>query len=265
MFLNGYEDFLDSPSMRKQDSKDAQSPSRLGLLGDILFYWSIQSPECFDSSSPNLPSLAYFPLKIIAAEWMKYIGIMYRAIKQFEYSTSVSSTRDEIRKRLDKLIELDKLNSDMRALQRWRRRSMATEEKIAAVIQMLEAHNLGHPSNSYLALTIADYEHILAKVRKFGQHLETMLPVVTSLVRIIDSRRSFDETANVSRLTVMALIFVPLAYISSLFSMSERLGPGGPLFWVYFIVAIPVTIAVILIAKPPYRVIRLVMRRVWYR
>ncbi|PVH90834.1 hypothetical protein DM02DRAFT_508286, partial [Periconia macrospinosa] len=69
-------------------------------------------------------------------------------------------------------------------------------------------------------------------VEDFGRRLETMLPVVTSLVQVIDSRRSFDETANVSRLTVMALAFVPLTYVSSLFSMSEKLGPGGSLFWV---------------------------------
>ncbi|KAF2691303.1 hypothetical protein K458DRAFT_455660 [Lentithecium fluviatile CBS 122367] len=251
MFLGGYEDFLDSFPSTQQDLKDFACPDRLDLQSDILLYWTKEIPESFDPSGPSLPSLAYYPLKMIAAEWIKYIGIMYRAVKQFEYSTSVTNIRDEI----------DKLNADMRALQRWRRRSMASEEKITAVIRMLEARGTGLPFSGDLASLIEDYQHILATVQKFGRHLETMLPVVTSLVQIVDSRRSIEETANISRLTVMALIFVPMAYVSSVFSMSERLGPGGPLFWLYFVVAIPITIVVILVAKPPLNMFRMAVRR----
>jgi hypothetical protein len=251
MFLGGYDDFLEPPPLIQQDSKDDQFPDHLGLQGDLLFYWSMQSPACFDPQSPSLLSLAHYPLRIIAAEWMKYVGIMYRAIKHFEYSIPVPSVRDE----------LDKLNTDMRALQRWRRRCMASEEKVTAVLRMLEAQDPRQTLSVNSASLIGDYEHILATIKKFGRHMESMLPVITSLVQIIDSRRSFDETANVSRLTIMALVFVPLAYVSSLFSMTERLGPGGSLFWVYFVVAIPVTIAVVLVAKPPLNILRFTTRR----
>lgn len=241
LLLGGYEDFLDSPPVGQEGAQGGRSLNRLGLLNDLRFYWCFQVPESFNPANPSLHALAYYPLRIVAAEWMKYAGIMYRAVKQFEYSTSVKDIRDE----------LEKLNSDMRALQRWRRGSMSSEHKIEAIIRMLKAERPGVPPSSDSASLIEDFEYILATVQKLGRHLESMLPVVTSLVQIIDSRRSFDETANVSRLTIMALIFVPLAYISSLFSMSEQLGPGGPYFWVYFVVAIPLTVAVVLVAKLP--------------
>lgn len=242
IFLGGYEDFLDSPSMSDLDGKEPVSPDRKGFFDDLILYWSVQSPESLDPANPTLPSLAYYPLKIVAAEWVKYGAIMFRAIKQFEYSTSITNVRDE----------LDKLNSDMRALQRWRRRSMASEHKVHSVIRMLNAH----PHSSDSSSLIEDYDAIFATITGLGRRLESMLPVVTSLVSIIDSRRAVDETANVSRLTIMALVFVPLAYVSSLFSMNEKLGPGGPLFWVYFVVALPVTITVVLVARPPLNIVK---------
>ena len=72
-----------------------------------------------------------------------------------------------------------------------------------------------------------------------------------SLVQVIDARHALAETANISRLTVLALIFVPLSYVSSLFSMNSQNMPGSPHFWVYFAVAVPVTLLVFLLARPP--------------
>ncbi|CAN9416270.1 unnamed protein product [Alternaria alternata] len=102
-------------------------------------------------------------------------------------------------------------------------------------------------------LVLEDFEVINKNIEDAGRRLENMLPVVTSLVQIIDARQSLAETANISRLTVLALIFVPLSYISSLFSMNTTNMPGSSHFWVYFAVAIPVTLIVVLIARPPTR------------
>jgi Mg2+ and Co2+ transporter CorA len=255
-FLGGYEDYLDSASILSEETQSSEYYNRNSTLDDMVFYWTTQHLQSFKVSNPSLNAISHYPLRIVAAEWIKYIAIMYRALKQYEYSTSVTNPRDE----------LEKLNSDMRALQRWRRRSMSSGYKITAVIRMLKANSTFLCSDGDSASLIEDFEYVFAMVEDFGRRLESMLPVVTSLVQIVDSRRSFDETANVSRLTVMALVFVPLAYVSSLFSMNEKLAPGGPRFWVYFVVAIPVTIAVILVAKPPFGMIRRTIRRVrWIR
>ena len=88
---------------------------------------------------------------------------------------------------------------------------------------------------------IEDYKHISTNINECGRRLESMLPVFTSLAQIMDSRRSFAETANISRLTILALTFVPLTFVSSLFSMNAINSPGGSYFWVYFVVAFLVT------------------------
>ena len=100
------------------------------------------------------------------------------------------------------------------------------------------------------ALVAHDYGHIAEDVNSFGGRLEAMGPVITSLIQTVDSRQSLAETANLSRLTYLALVFVPLTFVSSLFSMAGDTGPGRRAFWIYFAVAIPLLCLVFLIARP---------------
>ena len=47
-------------------------------------------------------------------------------------------------------------------------------------------------------------------------------------------------------LTILGITFIPLAYVASLFSMSDGYRPGGELFWVYFAVALPLVVLIII-------------------
>ncbi|KAI9690068.1 MAG: hypothetical protein M1820_010046 [Bogoriella megaspora] len=250
LFLGGYEDFED-PSALQQD--ETLKPYRLGLFDDLKYYWS-SSPPQFDSKNPSLMSLSYYPLRIVAAEWVKYIAVMQTSIKQYEYASK------DLPNFMD---ELNKLHSDLRALQSWRRRTMSSQQKIQAVLRLLREWDFSrYDENRDVIFSIReDYEYLSTNMDESGRRLENMLPVVTSLVQIVDSQRSFAETANISRLTVLALIFVPLSFISSLFSMNDVNRPGGPYFWVYFVVAIPVTLLVLAFASPQMRDIPGIYRR----
>ena len=141
---------------------------------------------------------------------------------------------------------LDKLDSDMKDLQTWRRRVMNSQQRIKALLIFLQKFDTNEAHYLW-----EDFQYISAMVAECGRLLETTIPLVTSYVQIIDSRRAFAEATNVTRLTTLALAFVPLSFISSLFGMKDVHAPGGGLFWVYFAVAVPVTLVVHLIARPP--------------
>ena len=231
------------------DRANEFEPFRHGLMEDLMYYWSTKLPECFDSKEPSLMSFSYYPLKIIAAEWVKYLALMHRSIKQYEYSN-----RNDAQNFLG---DLEKLNSDMRALQSWRRRSMSSQQKLQAVNRLLRYSATSYSHSEEYKLLVEDYDYLSLNMDEFGRRLERMLPVVTSLVQIVDSQRSFAETANISRLTILALVFVPLTFVASLFSMNPDTGPGGHYFWIYFVVALPVTLVVYLIARPPMKILSL--------
>jgi Mg2+ and Co2+ transporter CorA len=243
-FLGGREDFLDPPSFF-EESQSVPAPTSCGLFEDLLTCWTRETPEGFNPESPSLLSLAYYPLKIIAGEWMNYAAVMSFSIKRYEYTVEDLPIL---------FPELDKLNSDLRTLQSWRRRSIASRNKIASVARFLHSHRPKSPHTDELWTSLVDdYEHIDANIKEYSYRLENMLPIVTAVVQVVDTRRSFAETANVSRLTYLALVFVPLTFTTGLFSMNIDTAPGGKNFWAFFLVAIPVTVVVFLIARPPAR------------
>ena len=269
LFLGGYEDFLHPPNP-SETARAGSGPQRLSLLEDLLHYWRTEPPPSFEARDPGLLSLAYYPLRIVAAEWMNYITILDHSIKEYEYGTK--SPPDFLR-------EVERLNLNMAALQTWRRRILGSRQKLQAVVRYIatsSSSSSSSPSVSSEKLEESkehgpskkkrekeekevstsltqDYEHILSSLRDYSVLMENMLPVLTSFAQLVDSRRSYAETANISRLTILALIFVPLSFLASLFSMNPGYGPGGDQFWVYFVVAVPVTLAVFVAARPPTR------------
>ncbi|KAL3475766.1 hypothetical protein BJX99DRAFT_259023 [Aspergillus californicus] len=225
LFLNGYEDFL-TPSSVPLHTDSMFSPpqlSRASLLDDLQYYWEREIPEQFDPLSPTLFALSVYPLKIIAAEWNNYMAAMSYHIKRHEYAVEAANQA---------VTELDKLNVELRSLQAWRRRSLASQHKITSVkIFIQAAESSGNPVMEDATGLQEDYGYLAGTLDDLSRRLKNMLPVVTSLVQISDSRRSLTESANVNRLTSLAIIFAPLSFTTGLFSMDTMNGPGGTHFW----------------------------------
>ena len=106
------------------------------LLEDINFYWSSGQPHGFDVNGPTLVSLSYYPLKVVAAEWMIYLEVLYHSTNEYEYNSSAISAP---------MKKLAVLYTDLYALQKWARRNMAPSHKlrygIESAITMIEIKN----------------------------------------------------------------------------------------------------------------------------
>ncbi|KAL6240107.1 hypothetical protein BDW75DRAFT_235935 [Aspergillus navahoensis] len=255
-FLDGYEDFM--PPLYFKGAFWGPQLSRESLLEDIGYYWNREIPAHFNSTKPTLFALTYYPLRIIAAEWNIYMAAMSYHIKRHEYA---------VEKFIEPASELAKLYADLRILQVWRRRSLASQQKIATVEHFValntpsQSGDLDNEPHENVAILQEDYRYLASTLDDLSRRLKNMLPVVTSLVQISDSRRSLAESADVKRLTSLAIVFAPLSFTTGLFSMDDTNGPGGSHFWVFFVVAIPITLVVFLVAKPPKWLLRWVSKR----
>ncbi|KAL5003229.1 hypothetical protein BDV10DRAFT_191088 [Aspergillus recurvatus] len=260
LFLDGYEDFMPPSPIPLGFEGAFWGPqlSRRSLLEDIGYYWNREIPAHFKPTKPTLFALTYYPLRIIAAEWNNYMATMSYHIKRHEYA---------VEKFNEPISELDRLYADLRILQVWRRRSLASQQKIATIEHFVAlntpSQSAGLDNESLESATILqeDYRYLASTLDDLSRRLRNMLPVVTSLVQISDSRRSLAESADVNRLTSLAIVFAPLSFTTGLFSMDDTNGPGGSHFWVFFAVAIPITLVVFLVAKPPKWLLRWVAKR----
>ena len=195
-----------------------------------------------DASRGTLVCLSYYPLQIFAREWMMYLEVMFYSIKQHEYAPSPIPAA---------LKQVSLLNTHLIAFQAWARRSMATSFKIQDVINFLEFQkNQGYDEDRCNDL-IEDYQHIASRAESYSRQFEATRPIITSLIQIIDSQQSLKETANIARLTYLALVFLPLSYVSGLLSMNDHHVPAARVFGIYVMIAIPLCVIVFLLACPP--------------
>ncbi len=191
---------------------------------------------------------------MIAAEWMSYLELMSHSIKRYEYSPDCA---------LAAVGQIATLNADIYTLQQWARRSTATAGKIRYTIDFLTYRLTNDDDKEYGALITDDYKHIASNIDTYSRRLEALVSVATSLIQAIDSRRSLTETINISRLTYLALSFIPLTFVSGLFSMNDKIAPGGRLFGLYFAVSIPLCLLVFLIVHPPHSTLAVFAARFW--
>ncbi|KAJ4351924.1 uncharacterized protein N0V89_007268 [Didymosphaeria variabile] len=223
------------------------------MLDELVHYWTQEAPQIFTASKPGLRDISYYPLKIVAAEWVNYISVMGLSVREYELSTTLSG---------DLIAQLDKLNTNLRILQGWRRRVLSTQAKLRRTVRFIENHVDPKQPNEDWDVLVDDFEFIRTEVAEHGERLEAMVSVVTSTAALIEGRRSLTETENVTRLTILAVVFLPLSYIASLFSMSDDFRPGGQLFWVYFAAAVPMACVVGVIAKPPVSTAKRFLERI---
>lgn len=86
-----------------------------------------------------------------------------------------------------------------------------------------------------------DFIHISSQFHSLKMRIETVISSMTGIISII-------ETKRMKRLSDLGMLFIPLAVTSGIFSMSGNYAPGGPSFWVYWIVAIPLVLLVFIVA-----------------
>jgi Mg2+ and Co2+ transporter CorA len=193
----------------------------------LIEYYSDEQlrPEATDGSVLHL---VYYPLRVAIGEWMIYNQVMARYLSYYEYSLRSINT----------IVNGEK--GDLIDLQKWRHRAIQSRAKIEStkifVHYWLDQQN--NRSNIW-NLILTDLDSLSKQIEQYGQSLERIIPIVTSMVQLYDARRSVTESINVRRLTYVALIFVPLSWVATLFSMADDYGPGKPRFWVYFAVSLP--------------------------
>jgi Mg2+ and Co2+ transporter CorA len=100
-------------------------------------------------------------------------------------------------------------------------RCLQTLHKIRSVINFITIGNSFNSQDNHFTVIVEDYEHLAGLVNTYGRRLETMVPAVISLVQIAGTCRSLKEATNVTRLINLALLIVPLSFVTGLFSMND--------------------------------------------
>lgn len=94
-------------------------------------------------------------------------------------------------------------------------------------------------------LLIGDIKYLEGQITQHARSLEALKPIITALVQLVDSKRAISQAEDTRRLTYIAIVFLPMSLMTGVFSMSEPYGPGNGRFWIYWVVALPLTAVII--------------------
>ncbi|KAI1323766.1 hypothetical protein F5Y16DRAFT_424700 [Xylariaceae sp. FL0255] len=221
--FGGIDDYITACSSFTKHNETSTS-----LFDKLLGYWKTGDLIDINVRATAMKALSHYPLRIIAAEWVNYLGLMGLSLRQYDRPPSNKETSTQ---------ELDRINLALKSVSSWPRRMASSLTGLRKCIAFIKHHGQNErPSDIWAALQ-EDYEHLATSLIQCGNQLEGAASRVTAYLQLAENRRMFSEARSVSRLTVLALVFVPLSFVSGLFSMNENMLPGGPCFWLYCAVA----------------------------
>lgn len=247
----GYRNWEDTPSYKVD--KLPKPPPRDTFFNDLV-YWA-QKHESFVSRyatpSAHLPIITL--LHLICAEWLTMSEYIKTRISQIEWEISVPEHF---------LKPGTNINDALNKLHMWRRLVPLYREMIAETIQRVSEmewptdHIGAQPStildstkehNTPLGIFGDDFKKALGFMDDFQDRIDRLTSVVTAVISIEDSRHARDDNRNLARLTWLGTFFIPLSYISSLFSMQPDISQLGNTYKLYFAVAFPAAMGAVLL------------------
>jgi hypothetical protein len=251
-YQGGYIDFTDHDSQMKIK----KGPPRTSLLNDICFYLEHHGKWLFEQSgaaldNPDIPSL--FAKKIIGSHYLRMMDF-HQSIVSAPYL--VFSRQDDLAR-----FEADDIERYWNDVQAGERRSGEYCDEIEDVLIQL-----GIPferPNPSMCTGWADYrqdfQFVYTRMQAIRHRSEQVNAAMIGFATMVENRQTFlaqqiavqhaEQSLSASRsmkaLTLVGIIFIPLAFTSSLFSMTEHFAPGSKYFWVYLAVAIPLVLLVV--------------------
>ena len=214
-------------------------PPRTSTFDDIIYWTSSLSNKEISNIARDPRVLFKKTLLVVCAEWYTLIKYATTRLAQLEWE-----------------VENPKLQNDggleftIEKLHSWRRRFSLFRTLTSEVLEKIvkRKHFYLYTENQLGDLQ-RDYEIIVSDIEKLHVRADRIMAVVTATMSIEESKKAFEQNRSLARLTWLAVTFVPLSFITSMFSMQPDLSSLRQSYWIFFSVGIPVTALVLLVTK----------------
>ncbi|KAL8936621.1 MAG: hypothetical protein Q9216_004836 [Gyalolechia sp. 2 TL-2023] len=233
----GYNDPRPCPPM----ADAARQSSGRGSTFENIVHWLEQSTiEEIESIAHDPRALFQKPLCIVSSEWLTLVRYANTRLSQLEWEIEDPYLRHRHK---DLSSTLDKIHS-------WRRRFPIYKSLVSEALNKV-IRRQGFPGAIHNSLIVLekDFEIILSELGDLHERAERIISVVTAVMSIDESKKALQQDRGIARLTYLAVTFVPLSFVSSFFSMTEDITKLRQTFWVYFSVAVPVTLMALIVVR----------------
>ncbi|KAF1925366.1 uncharacterized protein M421DRAFT_8039 [Didymella exigua CBS 183.55] len=227
-FQGGYIDFVPpAPVVDGQIPKMSQHPHH-SMLRDLVYYHETNAHRLEEDKEWEKPvTSAFFLKKIVAAHELQLTDYIKSVLPSLELKLTTGWVEEK---------------EQWKGLQTISRRCGNYRDDIEDTLL-----SLGFPLDvprEFKRRTWEnceiDYQYAYFRMKTLKERADNLMTSMTGLASIAGNHQNLEEAKRLKRLNLLALLFIPLAYTSSLFSMQDEYAPNKPQFWVYWVCALGV-------------------------
>ncbi|KAI0896791.1 hypothetical protein F4806DRAFT_496094 [Annulohypoxylon nitens] len=239
----GYRPFRNSPTLSNKTPFEVQP--RTSLFDDLIFWITQTSQEDIDAIEHNPSAMSFRILEVICAEWLTLSRYITSRLGQIEWEIEKP---DLFQVKKPDLQDAINFNTSLKKLHTWRRRLPIYKSMVAdTVAKIFPNDESSSDRKDCIADLRKDFQIVAGHFDDLLSRTERIATVATAVTAIEESRRAIEQNKTLGRLTYLAVIFAPLSFVSSFFSMSTDLAGLTQTIWVYFCVAVPISFFVYLL------------------
>ncbi|KAL7623739.1 hypothetical protein AAE478_005292 [Parahypoxylon ruwenzoriense] len=91
-----------------------------------------------------------------------------------------------------------------------------------------------------------DFVSLLARLQTLQLRADKIMKMAVAIISVEESKKAMLESRNMSRITYLAFIFVPMSFVSSFLSMNQDItSRSAMVYWVFFTVATPLSVGAV--------------------
>ncbi|KAF2721074.1 hypothetical protein K431DRAFT_247701, partial [Polychaeton citri CBS 116435] len=226
------------------EHSDLPRPPRISLYEDVIYWtsrWLSGNTVNEMIRSPNTVALQM--LSLVTSDWQILIKYITARLGEIEWEIELPAMRQNE----------SSVDETLKKLHPWRRnvplyRTMIADAIDAAFSREMQNRQQDDSSEDGLMGLLCDFQDVLQDMDRIQERIERIVSVATALVSIEEGRRGMEQNKNVTRLTYLATIFIPLSFVTGFFSMAPNLADLKQTISIYFAVAVPLTALAMLIA-----------------
>lgn len=258
-YQGGYRDFTPWPEKYTSSLSKliAEGPRRVSLAEDIAYYWlRVSSSKEVTAALQSPYESTIFLRRII-------ISMLNSTLRRYYFDLSQHETKFWVMQRMidpnltdteknqylgDFIGVINEINKIRRRMN-WFSHEMTTNLE---VLDLVTDHPYGIPSHR---AEDRDLIIIRDKFLRYRKWAEKLLDITSAHLALMETEKSISDSKALSRLTILGSLFVPVSFVCSFFSMNGDFAVGETKFWVYFVVTLPLVVAILVI----------VFGRWWYK
>lgn len=233
----GYRNLDECPSMTQHASV---GPPRTSTFEDIIHYTSALSPEEIINIGRDPRLLFRKTLLLVCAEWYTLVKYATTRLTQLEWELENPELQGKN----------GGLQATIKKLHSWRRRLPIFRVLVSEALEkVIKRETFMCSTENHVADLRRDFEILMARIETLKSRADGIMAVVTAVMTIEESKKAVEQNRSLARLTWLAVTFVPLSFVASLFSMNGDLSSLVSSFRTFFAVAIPLAAVVLFLTR----------------